>query len=179
MVVEAEFTRMMRLDPLPAEGLTFEVAVDAGERRALAERLGVLEVLRFAGSGRVTRGGDRSFIVRGRLDARLARTCVITLEPVETEIQEPFEVVLQRPDADPGDDLLDPDLPDSLTLDGDEVDLGELLVEELALSLDPYPRLPDAALPPEAAEGPSENEPPVHERPFAALAHLAASARQR
>ena len=47
---------------------------------------------------------------------------------------------------------------------GGQVDLGELVAEEVALALDPYPRHPDAALPPEASD-PEEN-------PFAALAAL-------
>jgi hypothetical protein len=47
---------------------------------------------------------------------------------------------------------------------GAVADLGEALAEQLALALDPYPRAPDAALPPEAEEAPAS--------PFARLAAL-------
>src|SRR3546814_8978331 len=35
---------------------------------------------------------------------------------------------------------------DVLPMDGDSVDIGELAAETVSLALDPYPRLPDAAL---------------------------------
>jgi uncharacterized metal-binding protein YceD (DUF177 family) len=44
------------------------------------------------------------------------------------------------------------------------VDLGDLVAEEVALALDPYPRHPDASLPPEASD--------ADENPFAGLAAL-------
>ena len=54
-------------------------------------------------------------------------------------------------------------------LEGDVLDLGEVASEELFLALDPYPRLPDAALTdfvPEAEVGEESKH------PFAALAAL-------
>jgi hypothetical protein len=44
--------------------------------------------------------------------------------------------------------------PDEIPYAGDSIDLGAVLAEQLALSLDPYPRKPGAALPPEAADEP-------------------------
>jgi hypothetical protein len=52
----------------------------------------------------------------------------------------------------------------------DGLDLGEAVTQQLALSLDPYPRAPGAALP-EDLTGPGEAQAPP-ESPFAALKTL-------
>ena len=46
-----------------------------------------------------------------------------------------------------------PDMPDEIVYEGINIDLGEAAAEQLALSLDPYPRHPGAAL-----EGVEEGE---------------------
>jgi hypothetical protein len=43
-----------------------------------------------------------------------------------------------------------PDDPDEIESADGIADLGEAVAEQLALALDPYPRAPDAELPPEA-----------------------------
>jgi uncharacterized metal-binding protein YceD (DUF177 family) len=52
-----------------------------------------------------------------------------------------------------------------------EIDLGEVVVEELALNLNPYPRKEGSALP-EAGTDPVEPAQLQKEKPFAALAKL-------
>jgi hypothetical protein len=63
----------------------------------------------------------------------------------------------------------DPDSPDEIETAGDIVDLGEVVAEQLALALDPYPRLPDAVV--ELPDDPVEEAEP-RPNPFAALARL-------
>ncbi|MGC9269929.1 MAG: DUF177 domain-containing protein, partial [Acidiphilium sp.] len=59
---------------------------------------------------------------------------------------------------------IDPDAPDEIVADGTIIDLGVILVEQLALALDPYPRKAAAALPADQTSH--------HRSPFAALARL-------
>jgi len=57
----------------------------------------------------------------------------------------------------------DPESDDEIPYLGASIDLGEATVEQLALTLDPYPRKPDAVLP-------EEELPDAVVHPFAALA---------
>ena len=65
----------------------------------------------------------------------------------------------------PSTDLEDDDFPDHI--DGPEVDLSALLVETLALAIDPYPRLPEESL-----DSIGQLERNLASGPFAALAKL-------
>jgi uncharacterized metal-binding protein YceD (DUF177 family) len=181
VVARTEFIRTLQLEPWPADGLVFDVAADADEREGLRRRFDLLALDRLVARGEVSRTAKDAYLLRGMLAATVAQTCVISLEPVAGEIEQPFEIVLRRPEEDASDVVLDPEAPDAVPLLGDEVDLGELLAEELALALDPYPHAPDAhaQLPPlgpaVVLDGPEQSE-----RPFAALGGLRETmARQR
>lgn len=91
----------------------------------------------------------------GRIRARLAQICGITLESLPLEIDASFVVTLAEaaePDSDEIIITLDDESPD-LIEDG-QIDLGQYAVEQLALRLDPFPRRPGAEFvqPPEPAE---------------------------
>ena len=55
---------------------------------------------------------------------------------------------------------------------GDSLDVGEIIAEELALSLDPYPRKPGIAVEIGPGGGAAKGEAPPRDRPFEALAAL-------
>ncbi|TYO91579.1 YceD family protein [Oceanicella actignis] len=171
-----EMRRERRVARLPAEGLAFDETATEDERAALARRYGVLEVGAFSTSGRIEpeKNGWR---MRGVVRARVTQSCVVSLEPVEQVIEEPFSRLYLPGAPDPetlGPDL-DPDAEDPPEPLGETLDPGEAAAEAAALAIDPYPRRPgaalarDSALPPGAA--PLEEDAP---RPFAALAELRA-----
>lgn len=136
-----EISRVVNLDELPAEGSEFEVVAVASECVALAARFGVASIDSFRAAVRlmpVTRGAVR---FSARLRGTVTQTCVVSLEPVDQEIDEDV-TILFRPRADmveDGEVVLDlADETEPMT--GDELDIGEIVAEELALALDPYPR---------------------------------------
>lgn len=91
----------------------------------------------------------------GRLRAELAQTCGVTLEPLPVSVDEAFSVSFaEAPDEDSDEIVvtLDDESPD-LVEDG-QIDLGQAVVEQLALRLDPFPRKPGAEFvqPPEPGE---------------------------
>jgi hypothetical protein len=142
----------IRLDSMPITGRDVEVSPSADERAAIAAQLGVtsvdnlsvrLHAVRFRGGIRVT----------GRLTATVTQPSVITLEPLTQEIGEPVDRIFlpggQKDFAGPANaevfvDLEGDDIPDHF--EGNEADLSELIVETLALSVDLYPREPNASL---------------------------------
>ena len=165
----------VRLDRLPAAGRELSIAADAGQRAAIAVRLGISAVERLDATITATpfRGGIR---VLGRLAATIVQPCVVTLEPVVQEIDEPIDRALlpgpERPVAGPAGaeifvDLESDELPDRF--DDGEADLSALVIETLALAIDPYPRAPGASL--EGFAGDAKDE---DDNPFVALQSLGA-----
>lgn len=138
----------IRLDSIPAEGRDLEVSVGEEERAAVAAQLAVTEVERLDVRLHADkfRGGIR---VSGRIDAAIVQPSVVSLEPVRQAIGEPIDRVFlpggEKPYAGPAGaevfvDLEGADLPDHF--EGQEADLSDLIVETLALAIDPYPRAP-------------------------------------
>jgi len=175
-----EFSRPKPLDRLPRAGLEADLSASAAECAALAGRLGVVAVDTLAGRVAVTRpGGGPELRVSGRLWAEVTQTCVVTLEPVRQSVSEDF---VQRftlaPAAEAGETseevFADPDAeeaPEPLT--GAALDLGEVLAEQLALALDPYPRRPGAVFqPPGDAAAVEADAAPAVQSPFAGLGTL-------
>jgi len=105
--------------------------------------------------------------VAGHVSATVGQTCVVTLEPIENEVNEEIDLLFAP--AAPADHsgagvAIDArDGPEPLT--GGVVDLGALATEFLILGVDPHPRKPGAIF-----EGSSVGDDSV--KPFAALAAL-------
>ena len=157
---ENEFSRAVRVDPLPREGLSLDIEATAPERAALATLNGLPSIARLDAHFQIFKWG-RGVRVEGKVAARVTQTCVVSLEPFEVEIEEPVEVKFLPPDAKAPvtspeahglDDVDEPDI----VVDG-KIDLGALASEFLTLALDPYPRKPGVEFEPpvEAPEGES------------------------
>ncbi len=139
-----EWSRVVALDELPEEGLRVRLEAGPTERERIARRLGVEAALRIAGEIAVQPLADGAR-VEGTLDAALARTCVASLEPMRETLSESFALTLSRNARleKHGEDFVFAD-EDVEILDGDAVDLGELLVQQTAMAMAAHPRNPDA-----------------------------------
>ena len=167
MTAGNELSRVHVVHPLPELGQPFDITATADERMALARRFDLLALDELRGAG-VLRPGELAGSVRveGRLRATATQRCVITDEPVPAAIDAGFRRLFAAPPPTEAAEIeIDPLADDVEPLAGDRLDVGEILAEELALALDPYPRAPGAELP---AGGEDDPEP----RPFAALARL-------
>lgn len=142
----------IRIDNLPPEGRDLAISADESQRDALASLLEITAIERLDVKLNASRfrGGIR---VLGRLTARIEQPCVVTLEPVHQEISEEIDrVFLPSPEATrPAGsqseifvDLEAEDPPDYF--EGPDADLSGLVVETLALAIDPYPRASGASL---------------------------------
>ena len=81
-----------------------------------------------------------------RADHHVQR-CIATGEPVAETIDTPFAIRFLREEDEiaSGDEMeLDADEVDTVSFSGESIDMGEAVAETLALSVDPYPRRPDA-----------------------------------
>ena len=165
-----EFSRPLRVDTLGAEPRTQAIEAEAGERAALARRFGLLDIARLAAEIALVRKGEE-VSAKGRIQAAVTQSCVASAAPVEAVVDEPFELLF-RPAPTPGrpdeEVELSPNELDIVFYDGAAIDLGEAVAETMALSLDPYPRAPEAEEALKAAGVKSEEE----AGPFGALAAL-------
>ncbi len=125
------------------------VEATEAERAALAARLDLPAILALRCRFAVAAPARGIVAASGRLEARVVRTCVVSLEDFETPIAEDFAIEFV-PEGTESDDP-DPESVDEIPYAGDALDLGEAAAEQLALALDPYPRRPDAMLPDDAA----------------------------
>jgi hypothetical protein len=154
---------------------TVQLSITANddERAALAVRFGLLSLDRLAAEATLT-AAEMAGSVRliARWSADVIQSCVVTLEPVASQLADGFEQVF-APAAmiqGLGDDhmLIDveaADPPEPLT--GEAIDVGALVAEQVALALDPYPRRPDAELPAAYVAGAEDGG--KRESPFAKL----------
>ena len=174
---------------LPANGRVYTLAADDATRAAIAAHLDLAAVGRLIATVTVmpAPGGVE---VSGRFDADVTQTCVVTLDPLPAtlhgDLSRRFAAAPRpkpprpgakikpekaKPEKDgPEDGWIDPDedVPDPI-VDG-QIDLGAVVVEELSLALDPYPRKPGASL--SGFGTVQSNVEPRSESPFAALAAL-------
>lgn len=172
--VEVEFSRPLRVEQIPANGMEMDLSAKPVERTALARRfqLQTLDSLTATVRLRSVAGGT---LVRlsGSLTAKVVQTCVISLEPVPQDVAATFTMSFSAdtPDTVPGTELElsvdDEDPPDPII--GGAIDVGEVVAEQLALALDPFPRKAGIAFQ-EAVE--TVPEPEKRPSPFAVLAEL-------
>ncbi|MDI1267168.1 MAG: DUF177 domain-containing protein [bacterium] len=159
---------------IPDTGLHRDLTADAAIRAAIADVGGLRDVLSANASFDVTpvRGGR--FHVTGQVRARIGQTCVVTLEDIENDIDEPIDLTFVPPEQMPEMAALvdeaeesDEDTPDPPEpIENGIIDLGRVATDALYLAVDPYPRKPDAVFEPvvEAAD--------PEDHPFAALKAL-------
>jgi uncharacterized metal-binding protein YceD (DUF177 family) len=167
--IQPELSRPVSLLRLPPEGLSIEIAADAEELAALCRRLELDELRALNASvGVFHHGSAEVFAVRGKLQAAISQTCVVSLESFPSEVTLTFERLFTTGEMPEEEEevTIDPALLDLEPVDGESLDLGEIVVEELAVNLEPYPRAPGYELPLE------EEEPSPEDGPFAALAAL-------
>jgi hypothetical protein len=133
--------RSVVVDPWPSGGIELSLEATPEECRMLAERFDLVTVERLVGHASLDRCGE-TVRVRGRLEAQVVQSCVISLEEVRSTVDEAFECRFARPGAGIPDDLAwDQDIE---PLEGTELDVGEIFAQQLALALEPYPRAADA-----------------------------------
>jgi uncharacterized metal-binding protein YceD (DUF177 family) len=159
---------------IPETGLHRDIEAGPAAREAMAELADLREVLSASASLDVTPKGGGRFHVAGRVRARVGQICVVTLDPIENDIDEEIDLIFAPPEqipelstlvdesAESGDEIPDPPEP----IVNGVIDLGRLATDALFLGIDPHPRRPDAVFePPLVTEDPEDH-------PFAALKAL-------
>jgi uncharacterized metal-binding protein YceD (DUF177 family) len=166
---------------IPDTGLHRGFEASPATRAAMADVAGLREVLSAQASLDVTPKGGGRVHVTGRVQARIGQTCVVSLDPIENDIDEAIDLIFAPPEQIPEMAALvdeaaesDSEIPDPPEpIENGMIDLGRVATDALFLAVDPYPRKPDAVFEPlVVAEDPEDH-------PFAALKALQIDAKPK
>jgi hypothetical protein len=168
---EGPWSVSVTVHEVPVTGRHFELQADEAIRAAIAKSADLRALPRLEATFDVSRRGAEGLRVVGRVSATVGQVCVVTLDPIDSEVEEIVDLIFDPvPAAAAGDpsgrDILEittDEVPEPI-LD-DTVDLGAIATEFLILGIDLYPRKPEAVF----------QAPPIEdktEHPFAALATL-------
>lgn len=161
-MTESLLSETLRINEIGA-GVTRRIQPDEALRRQIARSLDLISLDAFNAELHVAPARE-GWLLSGRLQAEAVQACGITLDPLPVSIDERFSVDLVESSPTANDEgevevSIDDDAPD--VIENGKIDLGQYALEQLVLSLDPFPRKPGAEFvqPPE----------PVEISPFAVL----------
>lgn len=177
---KTEFSIDLSLDDLPPQGREIRFEATAKEREALAKRFDLIELKSLKGTATARHWRRLGVALEGRFEAEVVQACVVTLEPVPAKLNESFKVhylpaeMLEEATGGPGSEreiIIDTDSEEPPEpIEAGHIDVGEMVAEQLALALDPYPRKPGAGLDEAPASKAAEEE--KKPNPFAVLEKL-------
>lgn len=170
----------LRSATLPTRKPTrFAFRPDAGQRKLLADVLGLIDLPAFSFAGELRPEGRHDFRLVADMAAEVVQPCVVTLAPVPASLREQVTRLFQADYAAPNEVEVEIPEDDSEPLP-EEIDMVQVAIEALTLALPPFPRATGAELG-EAVFGPPGQEPlrQTDLNPFAGLASLAEKLKQK
>lgn len=154
-IVETEWSYFLDVEQLEKERTQVMISPDAEERKRLCQRLGLVSIEDLSADIVVERrAGEVAFHVSGQIQGHITQSCVVTLEPVHSEINEGFEAWFADPEAaisitkarherlsekGHGEQPILEEYDDPEPLVEGKIDLGELVTQYLSLAVNPYP----------------------------------------
>jgi len=174
-----EFSREINLQDLSSKEKRIAIMAEAGERKALEARIGIPSLTKLEATVMLlNEGRSKGVSMVGKIIAEGDQACIASLKPVPFVMEENLNIRFLA------EDLITPELEEEnlYTLESEDIepypaegllDIGELITQYFALSLDLYPRAEGAELSTEQLKDISVNEPLMEKpNPFAELAKL-------
>ncbi len=153
----SEWTHALDLETVEPAGLELHLAAPEEAREDLARRLEISSLERLEADLKALPRAGGVFHVCGRFRAKIIQECVVTTDPVDSLIEEEVEgwfvdheagvasFAKARKDRDAGTakgnaevEIMD-ESEDPEAAIGGQVDLGEFIVQNLSLAINPYP----------------------------------------
>jgi uncharacterized metal-binding protein YceD (DUF177 family) len=174
-IEHSTLSRPLRIDEIRDEA-SGSVETTAAERTAIAKLLDLRGIEGLSLTYRLVRAAGGRLRLKGELKAKVIQTCVVSLEPIESSLEIPVEAEFwpqamiaahqERDEEHGGLPLAEWPEP----IEEGRIDLGPLIYEMLATSLEPYPKREGASFE-WSQEGEERNLEP-RTSPFAALGAL-------
>ena len=153
---------------IPEAGLSTTREATASERAAVAAAMDLVACTKLVARYEIMPDVADRFLLTGTIDLDVTQTCVVTLEDIERRYSAPLNVELWPAEmmTDEGEADIDPLAADREPIEEGRIDVGRIIYEELASTIDPFPRREGAAVEWEDREGAERTH------PFAQLARL-------
>jgi len=160
-----EFSRVVPLARLGSAPFWQKIEATPSERERLSRRFDLVALNRLTAAVELRRQGDELIVLEAALDAAFVQSCAVTLEPVAGSLSNSFVLIYGPAEAEHQEtgSLIDEAVFEPLN--GDVIDIGEAVAQELSLLLPVFPQDLDATI---DAESPVQ----LTESPFAPLARL-------
>ena len=136
-MTDSEMPYIIDTSKIPQNGLDLEIEASPTQAKEIAKRLGIVHLSNFKSRLFISR--EELIIVRGAFTAQVIQKDVVTGEDVSEAVDDSFEEHfidkkdLKTPFTE--DNLDSPEI-----IENNQLDVGELLIQYLALSLDAFPR---------------------------------------
>lgn len=154
-ILETEWSYFLDIETIEKGRKEVSISPSAEEAARLCQRLGLVGLQQLDADLVVLHGaGQASFHATGQMRARVVQNCVVTNEPVVSEIEEQFEgwfadteasITIAKARHEKLSEKGHGELPileefeDPEPLQDGKIDLGELVTQHLSLAINPYP----------------------------------------
>ncbi|MGE8943258.1 YceD family protein [Leptospira interrogans] len=165
MTIELDWTHA--LTQIPEDGLTLRRSATPAQRAEIAKELEISACSRLDVRYEIRPLSHGRYLLTGTMVADVTQSCVVSLEPVESHIEEPLEIEF-RPGAQSEADFDALDARDIEPL-GDTIVVGRIVYELLSSALDPYPRKEGVDLDPSLG---GSDDAEARNNPFAVLKNM-------
>lgn len=133
----------LKCDDVGPNGVTGERTLGDGDCRVLAERFELLDVTSASYNFSVLRKKNpQGYHLTGKVSGNVVQACARTSEPIQTAVSEQFDVfcctATQLSEQDSLDELVDWDEKDVESIDGDFIQIGEIVAQYFGLAINPY-----------------------------------------
>jgi uncharacterized metal-binding protein YceD (DUF177 family) len=136
-----ELTRTVDAPRLVGRVVRHAISASLEERAALAVRFGLVAIDRLDSHVELELMVGGLVQLSATLTADVVQTCVVSLEPVPTTVEESFTLFYGSID-DKGETILNGNDDIVEPLVSGQIDIGEAVAQQLSLALDPFPRAP-------------------------------------
>ncbi|GHF29050.1 metal-binding protein [Kordiimonas sediminis] len=172
------FSKVIRASEVTSKPENFHITAKPEDLNAIKDRLLIVDIESLEATASVSAvKNSKGIEISGEIKSRLTQECVATGDPVQETVDSPFSLLLLPANEvevlDAEEAYMDPDAPEYDVLEGDDVDLGEVIVQTLAVTMEPYPRAEGVEISAADIAGLSVNEEAEGKpNPFAALKNL-------
>jgi uncharacterized metal-binding protein YceD (DUF177 family) len=144
--IAPEFSRLVQIAGVGVKPFRQRVEATPEECQRLSRRFGLLALDRLSAVVELRRRAGEVVLLEATFEAEFVQVCTVTLEPVPGSISDRFALLYgpmseERHEIERGFDG-----PAFEPLEGDTIDIGEAVAQELSLSLPLCPRHPEAGI---------------------------------
>ena len=174
-----ELSIPINVTQLPSTGITINKTTKKDICSKIASRVAVDVLESFIINISVCRGDEPTLtaIVIGKIHATIIQACSVTLEPISSTLCIPVHLTFAEENHDTHASLTDIDPEEEAwpeLMYGGEFDLGDVLIQLLAVEINPFPRKPETSFedPQKINRYATEEERNIRDHPFYKLAKL-------